>query len=117
MTVLSKLSLTAKTNILFVVTTLVVAFVHAFLQHGSYGWGTIESFLTSWFIHFVGVSLFLVFCGAFVSIWAQKILGNGLTRQELSMGELMVYVMLVVMAGAIALFILGHFPPLDIYDE
>lgn len=117
MTVLSKLSLNAKTSILVAVTALVVAYVRTFFQYGSYGWESMSAFLLSWFIHYVGVWLFVALSGAFVSRFAPVFLGKDLPRQELSPSELLVFISLVVLVGAIVLFLLAHWPASGIYDE
>lgn len=117
MTILGKLPLNAKTGLLVAVTALVVAYVRTFFQYGSYGWESIGEFLLSWFVHWLGVWLFVVISGAFVSRLAPAFLGNDLPREELSPSELIVYISLVVLVGAIVMFLLAHWPVSDIYDE
>lgn len=117
MAVLSKLSLNAKTGILVAVTALVVAYVRTFFQYGSYGWESTGAFLLSWFIHYLGVWLFVVICGAFILKLSPVFLGKDLPRQELSLSELLVYISLVVLVGAIVLFIMAHWPTSGMYDE
>ena len=117
MTILSKLSLNAKTGILVAITALVVAYVRTFFQYGSYGWESIGAFLLSWFIHYLGVLLFIVIGGAFISRAATVLLKKDLLRQELSPSELFVYISLVVLFAAIGMFLLAHWPASGIYDE
>lgn len=117
MTILGKLSLNAKTGLLVAVTALVVAYVRTFFQYGGYGWESIGEFLLSWFVHYLGVWLFVAISGAFVSRFAPVFLCKDLPREELSLSELIVYISLVVLVGAIVMFVLAHWPALGIYDE
>ena len=50
-------SLSARRNALLAATGLVVAYVRTFLQYHRYSWDSVSEFLTSWFIHYVGVGL------------------------------------------------------------
>ncbi|NWG39815.1 MAG: hypothetical protein HXY27_07610 [Hydrogenophilaceae bacterium] len=117
MTILDKLSLNAKAGLLVAVTALVVAYVRTFFQYGGYGWESISDFLLSWFVHYLGVWLFVAISGAFVSRFAPVFLGKDLPREVLSPSELIVYISLVVLVGAIILFLLAHWPASGIYDE
>lgn len=117
MTILDKLSLNAKTGLLVAVTALVVAYVRNFFQYGSYGWESIGAFLLSWFIHYLGVCLFVAISGAFVSRFAPVFFDKEFPREELSPNELHVYISLVVLVGAIVILVLAHWPASDIYDE
>lgn len=112
-----KLSVNVKTSVLLAVTALVVAYVRNHLQYGSHGWSSIGAFLGDWFIHYLAVLLFVVFGGAFASTYAPFFLGKDWPHQELSPSEQTIYVTLLVLAGAIALFVLAHWPASGTYDE
>jgi hypothetical protein len=116
MTILNRLSLNARTGVLFAVTALVVAFVRTYLQYHRYGWESVGAFLISWFVHYLAVGVFAVVCGAFISSSAPFFLGKDSQRRELATAELLVYVSLVVLAAAIIMFVLAHWPASEWYE-
>ncbi|OHC68511.1 MAG: hypothetical protein A3H93_04815 [Rhodocyclales bacterium RIFCSPLOWO2_02_FULL_63_24] len=113
---LTRLSLNAKTGALLVITSLVVAYVRTYLQYHSYGWESVGAFLTSWFIHYLAVWVFVIVCGAFISSASPFFLGKDSQRRELTSNELLVFVALGTLAAALVLFVLAHWPASGSYE-
>lgn len=112
----AKLSLNARTGTLLITTSLVVAYVRTYLQYHHYGWESVTEFLTSWFIHYLGVWLFAVLCGAFISSAAPIFLGEDSRRREVPSSELLVHVTLGVLAASVIVFVLAHWPASGSYE-
>lgn len=105
-----KLSNEGRSLVLMVVTGLVVAYVRDFLQYHRYMWNSFSQFLVSWLIHFVALLLFLMFSYPAIV----KLASFFIDKPEDSirdMNEHFVYVPIIVLLAAIAVFILANWVP------
>ena len=65
-------------QILLAGTALVVAYVRSFFQYHQYGWNSVLEFLTSWFIHYIAVIVFIVVAGAVGAGLCQALFGRSM---------------------------------------
>ena len=97
-------------QILLAGTALVVAYVRSFFQYHQYGWNSVLEFLTSWFIHYIAVIVFIVVAGAVAQVYAKHFLGDQWNFKELTIKEVYVYAPLFVLVAAVMMFLIAHWP-------
>ena len=101
------LSPRAKRLWLPVVVSLVVAYVRTFLQYHRYGWDSIEDFLGSWVVHLF-LYLLAAISHAIIRAQANRFLADTNSKpQDLTMDDALVYVSLIVLVGAVFIFIVA----------
>ncbi len=105
---LSKLSLRVRRGILLAVTSLVVAYVRSFLQYHQYIWGSIEQFLISWLIHYLAILFLIIVSLVFINMDAHFFLGKDAKSSDITKDEFTVYVSVVLLIAALAIFLLAH---------
>jgi uncharacterized membrane protein YeaQ/YmgE (transglycosylase-associated protein family) len=92
---------------LVIVTGLIVSWVRQGLQHHWHAFASWESFLISWFIHAIGVSVFSVFAAAAIMGAHKFFVGD---RYENDIETLVFYVVMTVLVGAFAVAIVANAP-------
>jgi hypothetical protein len=100
-----------KEGILLVVTGLAVAYVRHGLEHNWGKWESIEQFFAGWFVHTMGLALFLAV--ALVAIMRLHEFFLGTKRESDDFEELTYNVLMTVLVGTIFIFIIAHWIPSD----
>lgn len=95
---------------LLIVTGLIVSFVRQGIQHHWHGFASWESFLISWFIHTIGVSVFSAFAAAAIMGTHKFFLGD---KWEGDVGDVVFYVVMTVLVGAFAIAVVANAPEVD----
>jgi hypothetical protein len=106
---LSRTGFEARVNVLTVITSLMVAYVRHGLESKWAAWGGVENFLVSWFVHFIGLYLFVAFASIAISMWHKTFLGE---EREIIQNrlELQYYIVMAALVAAISILILAHWP-------
>ena len=107
----NNLSLRARRGILLGITSFVVAYVRSFLQYHLYFWGSIEQFLISWLIHYLAILFLIIVSLVFIKMDAHFFLGKDTKSSSITMDEFTVYVSVVLLIAAVAIFLLAHLQP------
>jgi len=95
---------------LVVITGLIVSSVRQGLQHHWHGFSSWESFLISWVIHTIGVSVFSAFAAAAIMGTHKFFLGE---EWKGDVGEAMFYIVMTVLVGAFAIALVASAPADD----
>ena len=93
------------------ITSLVVAYVRSFLQYHQYIWGSIEQFLISWLIHYLAILFLIIVSLVFINTDAHFFLGKDAENSSITKDEFTVYVSVVLLIAAVAIFLLAHLQP------
>jgi hypothetical protein len=100
-----------KEGVLLVVTGLAVAYVRHGLEDNWGAWESFEQFFAGWFIHTMGLALFMAIAGA--AIWRFQKFFLGRKRESDDFDELSYVVLMTVLVGTIFIFIVAHWSPSD----
>jgi hypothetical protein len=109
-----RVSAEVKRGCLIPVTGLVVGYVRHGINKQWGAWDSIEQILGYWFIHTIALVLFMVISSAIILQLHEFFLGykaEGRTEEELP-----VYVLMTVLIGAVAIFLMSHWVPSDDSD-
>lgn len=112
---LSKLTPRVRRWALLAITALVVAYVRSFLQYRQYYWESITQFLISWLLHYFVIVILIGISCAFISTTSAYFLKGEKESRKISFEEAMVYVSLILLAAAVLVFFVAHWP-LSAYD-
>lgn len=112
-----KISVDCRKGVLYATTSLVVAFVRNYFQYHVYGWKSVSSFLTSWFIHTLGMALFLVISSLFIDYSVLYILGEEFRQKKLSQEELLIHITLFILVTSVIIFLFAHYIPIESKSE
>jgi hypothetical protein len=104
-----------KKGILILATGFMVGCVRHGIEHHWQSFDTWEDFFVNWFVHTIAVLLFMAFGGATI-LWRYEFFFGKKPGFEAE-HEIPVIVVITVLLGAIAIFVLAHWTPsVDDYD-
>jgi hypothetical protein len=108
-------TLTEKTKegILIVATGLTVAYVRHGIETQWASWESVEQFVIYWFVHTVGVLLFMLPSILMIETCYEFFLGRRHESSDYS--ELFYIILMTVLVGAICIFVVAHWMPSN-YD-
>jgi hypothetical protein len=98
---------------LIIVTGLVVSWVRQGLQHQWHSFSSWESFFYAWFIHTIGVAIFSAVAGWLIMTTHKFFTGS---EWKGDAEEVAFCVVMTVLAGAVALALVAHWP-LSEFDD
>jgi hypothetical protein len=104
----------ARTIALVIITGLAVSWVRQELQHHWHWFFSWESFVGSWFIHTIGVSIFSAVAGWLIASTHEFFTGS---EWKGDVEELAFCVVMTVLAGAVAIALVANWPASDDYDD
>jgi hypothetical protein len=107
------MSLSARRHILLAVSGLVVAYVRQVVQYHAYSWETITQFLVSWFVHYIGVAFLAALACFFINRTQALFFSRDSHRPALDIDDALVYVSIVALVAAIAIFVLAHWVAIE----
>lgn len=100
--------------VLFLFTGLVVSWVRHGLQHHWQAFPSWKLFFIYWFVHTLGIAVFTLVAGAVIIGTHNFFLGYKWREDK---GELMFYIVMTVLVGALSLAFLANYRSNDIDDE
>lgn len=108
-----RVPLNIRRNVLIWVAALVVAYVRRFLQYHQYSWRSIQSFLLSWFVHYIAILILGGISYALINSKAYLFLSDKSGRDRITIDEAIVYVSIVLLVAAVFIFLVAHWPQPD----
>lgn len=110
-------SFKARRHALMAIAGLVVAYVRTGLQYKRYGWDSFTGFAASWFVHYIALALLVGASAIVIQRVEGFFFGDNKTRSRVDVDDLLVYVPIVALVAAVAIFVLAHWVPIGDFDE
>jgi hypothetical protein len=104
-----KVTSRTKECVLWVTTGLALAYVRHGVETGWASWGSLERFFSYWFIHTMGLSVFIVLAGAIIDRFHEFFLGY--RRENFGYADLIYVILMTVLMGAACVVLIAHWSP------
>jgi len=111
-----QIPLAVKRNGLLIITGLVVAYVRRVIQYGNYSWDSVVQLLGWWLLHYLAVGLVAAVAYGCIKGTEKFFFGYESGEKGLGVDEALVYISVVILVAAVAVFFIAHWPASDVYE-